>query len=308
MKRVLVTGGGGFIGWNCLPRLVARGYEVHAVSTGLHASPGVAWHAANLLQGREAVELVAKVRPTHLLHLAWVVTPGALWTSPLNWPWVDASVTLLRAFGEHGGQRAVFSGTCAEYDPDAALCHERRTPVAPTTVYGASKAALSVAVPAFAAQHGVSSTAWGRLFYLFGPREHPERIVPSAVRSLRHGRPFACTSGTQVRDFLYVEDAADALVTLLDSAVTGAVNIASGTPMPLRTLLSNVGQELGREHLLQFGALTPAAPEPPVLSADVTRLRREVGWSPPTPFDAAVRRTVAWWEQHGDDGASRQPD
>jgi nucleoside-diphosphate-sugar epimerase len=162
---------------------------------------------------------------------------------------------------------------------------------------------LSVVVPAFAAQHGVASTAWGRLFYLFGPREYPERIVPAAIRSLQRGQPFACTSGTQVRDFLYVEDAADALVALLDSAVTGAVNIASGTPMPLRALLSGVGRELGREHLLQFGARAQAEREPPVLSADVTRLRCEVGWSPPTPFDAAVRQTVAWWEQRGDDGA-----
>src|SRR5262245_52865943 len=89
VKRVLPTGARGFLGSNCLAPLLARGYEVHAVSrapsVGETRGPvettetvaGVVWHQADLLDGQQVTALLDAVRPTHLLHLAWVVTPGA---------------------------------------------------------------------------------------------------------------------------------------------------------------------------------------------------------------------------------------
>jgi uncharacterized protein YbjT (DUF2867 family) len=106
MKRVLLTGASGFVGSHCLAPLLAHAYEVHAVSSRPHLTPretrpqgegSVAWHQADLLDAEQTAALVERVKPTHLLHLAWEVTPGAFWTSPLNWPWVDASLTLLAA-------------------------------------------------------------------------------------------------------------------------------------------------------------------------------------------------------------------
>src|SRR4030095_228074 len=87
MRRVLVTGASGFVGWHCLAPLLARGYEVHAVSTGARQDPDIRWHQANLLDPMQTSSLLAEVRPTHLLHLAWVVTPEGYRMSPLNWQW-----------------------------------------------------------------------------------------------------------------------------------------------------------------------------------------------------------------------------
>ncbi len=237
------------------------------------------------------------VRPTHLLHLAWVVTPGAFWASPLNWPWVDASRTLLAAFGAVGGQRVVMVGSCSEYAASADPCVEGRTPLAPTTVYSACKAATSVMLPAFARHHGVGSAAWARLFYLYGPGEQPDRLVPSVIRTLLRDEPMPCSHGEQVRDFLYIEEVADALAALLDSPVTGDVNIASGRPITLRAFLSMSGAQLGRERLLEFGARPARPDEPATLTADVTRLTDEVGWTPRRSLEDGLARTIAWWRQ-----------
>lgn len=316
MTRALLTGASGFIGSHCLAPLLAHGYEVHAVSGRVHnagerRSPDVIWHQADLLDAAQVTVLLARVRPTHLLHLAWDVTPGSYWSSPSNWQWVDASLKLLAAFGANGGQRAVLAGTCAEYDPlagpSAGCCNEATTPLAPTTVYGACKAALSIMLSPFAAQYGVGSTAWARLFYLYGPHEHPARLVSTVIRTIMDEQPMPCTHGEQVRDFLHVEDVAAALVALLDSAVTGAVNIASGQPTTLRTLLSAIGDQLGRADLLQFGARAAGANEPPVLTADVTRLVREVGWTPTISLEDGLRQTIGWWrqEREADRGAGR---
>jgi len=106
MKRVLVTGAAGFVGRQCLPILLARDYEVHAVSRKGRGPgvPGVVWHKADLLAGG-GINLIAAVRPTHLLHLAWDVRPGLFWTSPENLAWVESSFGLVDAFARHGGQR-----------------------------------------------------------------------------------------------------------------------------------------------------------------------------------------------------------
>lgn len=303
MKRVLLTGARGFIGSHCLPKLLASGFEVHAVRTGAppcsNGDDRLTWHQADLFDQERVAELVDEVKPSHLLHLAWIVSPGVLWASPLNWKWVNASLTLLRAFGTAGGGRVVMAGSCAEYEASDRPCIEGVTPLASASLYGASKAALSLLMPAFARQYGIGTATWARIFYLYGPGETPSRLVPEVIRSLLRGQPIACSHGNQVRDFLHVEDVANALVLLLKSPATGAVNVASGQPTTIRDLLTTIGAEIGREDLLQFGARPVNPDEPPVLVADISRLTREIGWSQTIGLQAGIRESIDWWRREG---------
>ncbi len=297
MKRVLLTGATGFVGCHCLQSLLANGYEVHAVSSqGVPASgSAVYWHRVDLLDPAITASLVADVAPSHLLHLAWYAVPGQYWSSEQNLAWVQGSLTLLRAFVSAGGRRMVMAGSCAEYDWRYGWCSEARTPLVPSTLYGTCKHALQLMTSAFARQKDVS-WAWGRLFFLYGPREAPDRLVASVVRSLLRNEPVRCTHGNQVRDFLHVRDAADALVTLLDSDVSGPVNIASGKPLGVRELVSRIAEMQKLPQLLHFGAV-PARPEDPsFLVADVRRLTCEVGWRPGYDLDAGLRDTITWWQ------------
>ena len=127
-------------------------------------------------------------------------------------------------------------------------------------------------------ESGITS-AWGRLFLLYGPHEHSNRLVPAVTRALLAGQPAPCTHGRQVRDFLYVEDAADAFVKLLDHQAQGPFNIASGVPTRLADVVFGVADRLGRRELIQLGALEPR-PEPDVMVADIGRIGRTIGWTP----------------------------
>ena len=112
MKRVLLTGARGFVGRHCLAELSRRGFEVHAVSRCANVAsrdPGVIWHQANLLDSRTTYDLVARVQPTELMHLAWITICGEYWESPENLSWVRAGLDLIEAFAQHGGRRVSWS-------------------------------------------------------------------------------------------------------------------------------------------------------------------------------------------------------
>jgi nucleoside-diphosphate-sugar epimerase len=294
--QVLITGGTGFLGLPCARRAVEAGAEVHVVARSRpdELPAGVAFHAADFAQPVSIWKVFETFRPTHLLHLAWVTTPGTYWTTPENRDWQQASRQLLLAFSTCGGRRAAVAGTCAEYDWSAGgACHEDDTPIRPATLYGTCKAELYRELMYSSPDR--LRLAWPRLFFLYGPREHPARLVPSVTSALLAGRPAETTTGTQERDFLHVEDAADALVRLLLSDVTGPVNIGSGKPTAVRTVVETVAGIVGRPDLLRLGARPMPANEPPQLYADVGRLRDEVGWSPRIGLRQGLADTVAWW-------------
>lgn len=299
MKTALVTGASGFIGRHCLPALLARGYAVHAVTIGPKPDgpPGVIWHSADLLDAAQTRVLVAGIQPSHLLHLAWYVEHGRYWTSPDNLRWVQASLELARAFVEAGGARMVTAGTSAEYDWRYGWCVERLTPLESPTLYGTSKHALNIALSAYAAQTGLSA-AWGRIFFLYGPHEAPSRLVASVVRALLQRQPAPMSHGDQRRDFLYVADVGEAFAALLDSVVTGPVNIASGVPVALREVAYTIADMLDARDLIQLGALPTPPDEPLLVAGDPRRLRDEVGWQPRHTLADGIAASIAWWRAH----------
>ena len=127
-------------------------------------------------------------------------------------------------------------------------------PVLPGTPYARAKSAFYLAARDIAAQAGMD-LAWARLFFLYGPWEHPARIVPSAVLACLQGRPFPATSGEQVRDYLHVADAAAALWAIAASDAVGPVNVCSGEGVTLRSVLDTVEVATGGRGLIRYGEI-----------------------------------------------------
>jgi nucleoside-diphosphate-sugar epimerase len=312
-RRVLVTGAGGFIGRGSLAPLNAAGFDVHAVlSSGAGGAPGgagaavcpggVSVHRADLLNARETDALIAAVRPTHLLHFAWIATPGEYWQSADNYRWLAASTRLLKVFQRGGGTRAVMAGSCAEYDwSRASVCDERTTPLANgpncshVTPYAECKITMSRVLAEFGRALKVS-TAWGRIFFQFGPGEDPRRLVSSVIIDLLSGREAACTAGTQIRSFLHVDDVGAAFAALLEAEVEGAVNVGSADRIAIADLLGRIAERIGRRELLKLGARAMPPSEPPLLVPEIGRLRAEVGFEPKWTLDAGLDDTIRWWQ------------
>ncbi|KQQ47993.1 NAD-dependent dehydratase [Methylobacterium sp. Leaf125] len=295
-ERVLVTGAAGFVGHHAVKALRARGFAVHGVGRAASAEAG--WHAADLLVPEERRALLAQVRPSHLLHLAWDAEPGRYWTSARNLDWAAATLDLAQAFAASGGRRFVGVGTCAEYAWGAARLDEATTPCRPATLYGAAKDGTRRILEAFAGQTAMRF-AWGRLFYLYGPGERRGRLVPDALQALTAGTAFPTSHGLQRRDFLHVADAAAALAALVAGDVTGPVNIGSGTAIPVRTLLEGLAARIGGAEHLDFGARPLSPTEPPVIEAGTRILTETVGFRPRFDLARGLDDTVAWWRAQG---------
>jgi nucleoside-diphosphate-sugar epimerase len=299
MKRVLVTGGTGFIGREALPFLLERGYEVHVAArsvvpdgSGPAALSAANYHQCDLL--RDSCEaLVAEIRPTHLLHFAWYAEHGAFWWALENLDWVAASLRLARAFAAAGGVRAVFAGSCAEYDWNSHTLDEALTPLNPATLYGVSKASLYRLLTSAGKRLGIS-LAWGRIFFPYGPRDQAGRLLSTIIDKVNAGEVVACSDGSQARAFIYVEDVARAFVELLDSRVEGAVNIATEQVCTVRDVVARAARLCGEESMVQFGARPPQPNEPPLMRASVRRLYDEVGFRPRFDLISGLQNTVAF--------------
>lgn len=302
-KTVVLTGASGFIGRHCITPLLERGYSVHAVASKVSGKlmPDAQWHEVDLLDLASISRLFQKTRPSHLLHLAWYLKPGKWADSDLNFSWVQSSMELVKQFHLNGGRRLAIAGTNYEYDWDYGYCHECRTPLTFASPYGSCKNAVRILIEAYSKLHHLLM-AWPRIFDLFGPYEHPDRLVSSVIRALLRDEEAKCTQGRQMRDYMYVGDVADALVTVLDCELEGPVNVGSGQPASVAQIVKTIGQLLKKEHLLRMGALPSRAGDRPLVVADVERLTTEVGWKPRYSLEMGLNLTIDWWRAHHQGG------
>lgn len=298
MKTVMLTGASGFIGRHSIPLLIKQGYEVHALTSGKtpQSDRGVSWHSVNLLEPDQVHNTIESICPTHLLHFAWYTKPGLYWSAQENIQWLQASLNLVQEFSAGGGRRIVSAGTCAEYDWRYGYCSEDVTPLKPQTLYGKTKQSFQIIAQEILKSADISN-AWGRIFFLYGPYENQFRVVPSIINALLRQQPAPCTAGDQIRDYLFVEDVSDAFVRLLDSPVTGPVNIGSGKPVSIREIIRMIGTKIGHEDLIHYGQLPTSSSEAPFIVADNRRLRNEVGWTQHFDLDKGLDRTISWWKK-----------
>ena len=302
-RRLFVTGATGFIGSALVTQALERGWEVTALlvpeDDGARLAPALR-QRMRVLRGslnnpRAWEREMAAAAPRVAVHLAWNTAPGSYLDTRENLDWLDWSTRLFALLPTLGCRRIVGVGTCAEYDPSRGQIDEE-TPLKPLTLYAACKAALRLVGEQLAGQDRVAF-AWARIFHLYGPHEHPRRLVPACIRALLAGEDFAASAGTQVRDYSHVDDVAGGLLAIAESDVTGDVNICSGEAVQVKAVLGAIEIATGRPDAVKLGARPPgaaAAWDPPEIWGSSARLRG-LGWRPRHSLASGMAATVDWW-------------
>jgi nucleoside-diphosphate-sugar epimerase len=297
--KILLTGATGFIGCHAARALLARGHEVRvAVREGSGTSrireilPSLERVTCNLWSATPA-ELEALCEGVELvLHTAWYAVPGQYLSAHENLECTAGTLRLIEAAADARVRRFVGVGTCFEYEFTEHPLAES-SPVAPQSLYAASKLAARFQGEQLARNLGLSF-AWARLFYLYGPYEDERRLVPAVIRAFLRGQPADITSGRAVRDFLHAADVGRALVAIAESPLTGVVNVGSGAPVTIRTIVETLEKLTGQQGLARFGARPDNPTDPPYVCADIGLLRGATRWSPTFDLVSGLEDTIRW--------------
>ena len=301
--RVLVTGATGFIGSHLTRLLVREGCAVYILSRSTSSTwriedilPKVEVIHGDLLELDAVKQQLKKIQPEICIHLAWYAEPGKYWVSEENLNMLVKTLQLASSVAKLGCRKFVGTGTCVKYDTDLGYLSEN-TPTKPRSLYTAAKlASCNILTELAAGAH--MDFAWARLFQPYGPYEDQHRLVPSIICSLLQNRDATLTTGEQIRDFLHVEDVATAIWTISQSGLSGPVNVGSGTPISVHDLADRIGDILGNQDLLKFGALSMSPTEPKFICANNARLRDNTAWAPRFDLEEGLRHTIAWWKRN----------
>jgi nucleoside-diphosphate-sugar epimerase len=268
MSRILVTGATGFVGQPVAQKLMDAGHKVVCVLRkqsedrleGLNAE--LIYSENMFTETPEWWERVCQGIDS-VIHLAWYAEPGKYLTSNKNLECLTGTLALAGGAVRGGVKRFVGVGTCFEYDLSGGqLCVD--TPLDPKTPYAAAKVAAFTMLKAWMAENR-TEFLWARLFYLYGAREDPRRLVPYLHTQLSNGQVADLGGGSAIRDYMDVDEAANLLVSDALSLRQGETNICSGKGITIRVLAEQIADEYARRDLLNFGARPDNLTDPPVV-------------------------------------------
>ena len=295
-RRVLVTGAAGFLGSHLVRGLLEAGAEVVAIvrpTSSLERLADATSSVELLSHDLETLDPKASGPVDVVFHLAARgVDPKLDSGEEALRANVAITYRALELARESGASRFVCAGSCYEYGPGSFL-HEDRVP-APVSEYGAAKASSVVVAHAYGRRYGLPVVVL-RPFTVYGPAEPEHRLVAGTIRALVEGRRPRVTSGRQSRDFVFVNDVADAFLCAATSAeATGeTINVCTGTETTVREVVELAVGLSGSGLEPEYGAEPIRDTEVWSLSGDPQKARRILSWEAATPLREGLLRTLA---------------
>ena len=301
---MLVTGGAGFIGSHLVRRLVERGNQVYLLRTGKPLAPRL-WEVEKELinlyasiDDLEAVrQVVWEVEPEVVYHLASTTFRNHGTPAETHYRVIGVgTLAMLEALREQGGGRLICAGSAAEYGDGTGL--QEQTPLQPSTILGAAKASAGILAQTYARMYGLE-TVLLRIFTPYGEWEHPARLIPSVIGAGLAGRSVRLNGGHQQRDFFYVGDLIDAMVSAAEAPLPkpAVLNLCSGQARTVREVAGRVIELLGAGVPVEGGGAV-RADEIVECSGEWGQAQRLLGWRPRTSLDEGLRKTIEWFKEN----------
>ena len=307
INTAIVTGPTGAVGAALCERLAGRGICTYAVVrpdssrmdrlrqvTGIHI---IECDVTNL---GSLPERIHDLQADAFFHLAWMGTVGAARNNmPLQVENIRCALDAVHAASAMGCKVFIGAGSQAEYGRvDCDLAPD--TPCFPETGYGMAKLCAGEMTRAECAKLGLDHV-WPRILSVYGPRDGAGAMVMSTITKLLGGERPALTAGEQVWDYLYADDAAEAMYLMALHGRNGAVYpLGSGQGRPLREYMNIMRDAIDPSLPLGFGEVPYGTNQVMYLKADISALREDTGFEPLIDFEVGIRKTIDWVrKQHG---------
>ncbi len=304
-RRVVVSGGSGFLGSFVVEKLRAAGCQEITVPRS---------REYDLREKSEALRLYKEARPDIFIHLAAVVGGiGANRANPGRFFYDNAAMGLhaIEAARTAGIEKFVCAGTICSYPKFTPVPFREENfwdgyPEETNAPYGLAKKLLLVQLQAYRQQYGMNGIYLTPV-NLYGPRDNfdleTSHVIPALIRKCWEAKQagaaevLAWGTGSATREFLYVEDAAEAIVLAAEKyAKADLVNLGSGEEISIRDLLGQIRALVGYEGALRWDATKPDGQ--PRRCLDTSRALAEFGWRGKTPLRDGLRKTFRWFESN----------
>ena len=303
--RILVTGGAGFIGSNVADRFLALGHDVAVLdnlSTGRveNVDPRVKFYKADLIDRAGIDKAIEDFRPEIVDHHAAQIDVRHSVEAPV----FDATTNILGGIGlleacvRHGVRKLIYASTGgALYGEGKQLPATEEHPAHPESPYGVSKLSFEHYVYCFRLIHGLDATVL-RYPNVYGPRQNPHGeagVNAIFIGLMSEGKaPTIFGDGSQVRDYLYVDDVVRANELALTKGSGATVNLGWGKGVSVNDIVRHLKEILDFKGDAIYAAGRPG--EVQKIYLDATRAGEVLGWKPEVTFDEGLRRTVAWYK------------
>jgi UDP-glucose 4-epimerase len=296
-RRILVTGGSGFIGRHVVSELSSAGAQVRVVDLQPHPDPAVETVQGDIAQ-REVLDEAFDGGFESVVHLAAVTSVLRSLEHPeLTYRTnVAGTAGLLESARAAGATSLAFASTNAVIGPMEAPAISESAALRPLTPYGSTKAAGEMLMSAYTASYGLRCTAV-RLTNVYGPgMQAKDSIVARLMRAIRLGGTFEIYGdGRQVRDYVHVSDVIAAMrLALADAQWSGPVVIGAGRSLSVLEVIDAVRDVTGAELSVQHGPAKPG--EMPAVIVDNSRARA-AGWSPQYTLEEGLTGVWQEWSQ-----------
>lgn len=280
MKKILVTGATGFIGYYVVHELLKLGHQVVASSSSAAKAAQCDWFGQVTYkpfdlsaQDEQADYYTYFGRPDAAIHLAWEGLPNykSSFHTDINLP---RHIAFTGNLFRHGLKDITVTGTCFEYGMrEGALSEDM--PALPANPYALAKDQLRRFLEDRAAANASVSFKWVRLFYMYGKGQNPKSLLSQLAQALRDGDTvFNMSGGEQVRDYLPVEKMAEYIVRIaLQREVQGIFNGCSGQPITVRKLVEDYLAASGQQIALNLGFYPYPDYEPMRFWGDTRKLK-----------------------------------
>jgi nucleoside-diphosphate-sugar epimerase len=277
--KTLITGASGFIGRALLKQNLIGDLHVSSrVSTSLPI--GITGHFGDL-SDQGFVKHLAEQKFKRVIHLAWEGLPNL--SEENNLSNLKTSKQFLETLASSGVEDFQIAGSCLEYGDKMGKVNEE--------VIGENLsdfATTKIKLLEFVGGLGVAYK-WHRIFYSYGPFQHNTSLLSSAFLSAKSGVSFKLSNPNVSRDFIYVDDVANAMTRLFETpGVNGIFNIGSGRGTPVKDLINALNSKMGMDVQDQNVEQSPA------LTADIKKITETCGWTPKVSIEQGVKKFVDW--------------
>lgn len=303
-QKIVITGATGAIGMALIHKSIAEGSEVLVIShRGSKRNKQIPKHPLITvveadLEELERIDYLPENEYNVFYHLAWKGTFGdGRNNMPLQIENIQYTMDAVKLAKRLGCHTFVGTGSQAEYGRvEGKLLPD--TPAFPENGYGMAKLCAGQMSRVACEQEGLRHI-WVRILSVYGPYDRGETMISSCLHKMLRGEAADFTAGGQLWDYLYSEDAAEALWLLGEKGINGKVYcIGSGAAFPLKEYILKMSTLTGEKSNLRFGAIPYAKGQVMELCADITALTEDTGFLPKTSFEEGIRKTIEWIKEN----------